>query len=141
MARQVRTRRFWPLGFALLAAACSPRTEDKAREMIAPYITYYTNGAVKHAIFDVTLGDLDGDSRKDLVVSSPGSGKAFVFFAPVSQGRLSTLESDITISGKRGLGGSANGRSVLIADLEGRNGGDLLLGNGLSGEVYVFENL
>lgn len=102
--------------------------------------------------WELTLGDLDGDGRDELAlgVDSSGSGRKAVptsihvfTFAPVSS--APALVRVLSLPGP--AGDAANARAFAIADVDGVEGNDLIVGVGTkdagatkAGAVYVFTN-
>lgn len=90
---------------------------------------------------EVAAGDVNGDTRADLLVTTEaGDGAVLVFFGGSSQfGPTGPQDADVTISGQSGQGGF---HDIATGDVGGDSTPDVVLGsegaaNGV-GAVYVF---
>ncbi len=87
--------------------------------------------------YSVSIGDLDGDSKADLVVANRGSSSVSVFRNTSSSGALSTNSFSSRIDFTTG----AEPWSVSIGDLDGDGKSELVSANEASNSLSVFKNL
>ncbi|MCC9137618.1 FG-GAP-like repeat-containing protein [Pontibacter silvestris] len=95
---------------------------------LAPRIDYATVAHPTHVI----TGDLDGDSKVDVIVSSSSDSNTISFFKNISN-------SDLVSLGVR-QDYSLTALNISLADLNGDGKLDLYTGRGLTGLVSVLEN-
>ena len=126
----------------LLAAAGG---DDKAAppvELVRPRPAPDTSGEFWHVVFDVAAGDLDGNGKPDLAVSSPDTGKVLLFAGPIPRSSGSPpLAPAVVVTTERGAGMSGNNGALLVADLDPSGGRDeLVVGNSETREALVFRD-
>lgn len=136
-------------GIALLALAFETAGGDEGKappivEIIRPRPAPDTSGEFWHVVFDVAAGDLDGNGKPDLAVSSPDTGKVLLFAGPIrgaGKGEPPPAPT-ATIATDRGAGMSGNNGALLVADLDANPGGrdELVVGNSETREVLVFRD-
>jgi hypothetical protein len=84
----------------------------------------------------IAIGDIDGDGKPDLVVSSGGSGTVAVFRNTGSSGSITSGSFAAKVDFTTGL----NPFSVVIGDIDGDGKQDLVVTNSNSNSVSVFRN-
>jgi len=99
-------------------------------------------GTQWHVVFDIAAADVDGDGRADLVASSPETGRVLVFRGPFPRSGAPGPEAPaLVVEGARGFGASANGQSLVAADLDGSGAVDLAIGNVEARTVHLFADV
>jgi len=83
--------------------------------------------------YSVTIGDIDGDGKPDLVSTNSGAGTMSIL-------RNTSSSGSISFTGKVDLTANAGPRSVAIGDLDGDGKPDLAVINEASNNVSVFRN-
>ncbi len=80
----------------------------------------------------IAAGDLNGDGRDDLVIADAGSSQVFVYFQNAQGGFNPLPDRQIAI----GAGPAA----LVLTDLDGVHGPDIVVANRLSGDISVLPN-